>query len=190
MSDAALSARSPLEGLALPAGPRFALSEAPPAARFILRGGEAARVACGIVFGAELPSSSGAGGRRRRARGAVARARRMAPDRRRRRFRGAQRGDRVGARRDRPQPGRRLASPDRPCREPVRPRREPSTPAARSTFTSRPFRSAWRRAPSSTRPRSYCGGAPRPPSMSRSGAPSRPTSPPRLAEAARGAPEW
>src|SRR6516225_6099217 len=62
MSDAALRARSPLEGLVLPVGPRFALSEAPPAARFILRGGEAARVACGIVFGAEPPSTLGRAG--------------------------------------------------------------------------------------------------------------------------------
>jgi sarcosine oxidase, subunit gamma len=62
MSDAALSARSPVERLYLPAGPRFTLSEAPPAARFILRGGEAARVACGIVFGAEPPLSLGPAG--------------------------------------------------------------------------------------------------------------------------------
>jgi sarcosine oxidase subunit gamma len=59
MADAALGARSPLERLALPAGPRFGLSEAPPAARFILRGGEAVRVACGMVFGAEPPSRLG-----------------------------------------------------------------------------------------------------------------------------------
>jgi len=62
MSDAALSIRSPLQGLALPAGPRFALSEAPSAARFILRGGEGARVACGIAFGAEPPSRLGPAG--------------------------------------------------------------------------------------------------------------------------------
>ena len=62
MSDVALKPRSPLEGLALPAGPQFALSEAPPAARFMLRGGEPARVACGIVFGAEPPSSLGPAG--------------------------------------------------------------------------------------------------------------------------------
>jgi sarcosine oxidase, subunit gamma len=53
MPDAALALRSPLEGLVLPSSPRFALTEAPPAARFILRGGEGARVACGIAFGAE-----------------------------------------------------------------------------------------------------------------------------------------
>jgi sarcosine oxidase subunit gamma len=62
MSDVALKPRSPLEGLTLPAGPQFALSEAPPAARFILRGGEATRVACGIVFGAEPPASLGPAG--------------------------------------------------------------------------------------------------------------------------------
>jgi len=59
MSDAALEVRSPLEGLALPSGPRFTLMEGPPAARFILRGGEAVRVACGMVFGAEPPSRLG-----------------------------------------------------------------------------------------------------------------------------------
>jgi sarcosine oxidase subunit gamma len=62
MADAALEVRSPLEGLAFPAGPRFALSEAPPAARFILRGAEAVRVACGMVFGAEPPSRLGSAG--------------------------------------------------------------------------------------------------------------------------------
>jgi sarcosine oxidase subunit gamma len=62
MADAALSARSPLEGLGLPAGPRFALAEVPPVARFILRGGEAVRVACGMVFGAELPTRLGPAG--------------------------------------------------------------------------------------------------------------------------------
>ena len=68
MVDAALEVRSPLAGLALPTTPRFALAEAPPAARFILRGGEAVRVACGMVFGAELltrlgPAGEGAGRR-------------------------------------------------------------------------------------------------------------------------------
>ena len=63
MSDATLSARSPLQGLALPAGPRFTLTEAPSAARFILRGGEGARVASGIAFGAEPPYSPVRGGR-------------------------------------------------------------------------------------------------------------------------------
>jgi sarcosine oxidase, subunit gamma len=62
MADAALNPRSPLEDLALPTGPRFALAEAPPAARFILRGAEAVRVACGMVFGAEPPSRLGPAG--------------------------------------------------------------------------------------------------------------------------------
>ena len=62
MSDAALSLRSPLHGLALPAGPRFSLTEAPPAARFILRGGEGVRAACGMAFGAEPPSRLGPAG--------------------------------------------------------------------------------------------------------------------------------
>jgi sarcosine oxidase, subunit gamma len=62
MADAALNPCSPLEGLALPTGPRFALAEAPPAARFILRGAEAVRVACGMVFGAEPPSRLGPAG--------------------------------------------------------------------------------------------------------------------------------
>jgi sarcosine oxidase, subunit gamma len=62
MADAALKPRSSLEGLAFPAGPRFGLSEAPPAARFILRGAEGVRVACGMVFGAEPPSRLGSAG--------------------------------------------------------------------------------------------------------------------------------
>ena len=62
MADAALKLRSPLEGFAFPAGPRFKLAEAPPAARFILRGAEAVRVACGMVFGAEPPSRLGSAG--------------------------------------------------------------------------------------------------------------------------------
>jgi sarcosine oxidase, subunit gamma len=59
MADAALEVRSPLVGLALPTGPRFTLSEAPPAARFILRGAEPVRVACRMAFGADLPSRLG-----------------------------------------------------------------------------------------------------------------------------------
>jgi sarcosine oxidase, subunit gamma len=62
MADAAVKPRSPLSGLALPTGLRFALAEAPPAARFILRGAEAVRVACGMVFGAELPTRLGPAG--------------------------------------------------------------------------------------------------------------------------------
>jgi sarcosine oxidase subunit gamma len=38
------------------------LTEAPPAARLILRGSHAVRVACGMVFGAELPSQLGPAG--------------------------------------------------------------------------------------------------------------------------------
>src|SRR5260221_13561422 len=62
MADAAFSSRSPLEGLALSTGPRFALAEAPPAARFVLRGSEAVRVSCGMAFGADLPSRLGPSG--------------------------------------------------------------------------------------------------------------------------------
>ena len=190
MSDAALSARSPLEGLALPAGPRFALSEAPPAARFILRGGEAARVACGIVFGAEPPSRLGPAGEGAGRAALWLGPGRMAVDCGRRRRRGARRGDR-----SRCSTGPPTAwSTSRIARSALspagRPRRERSTPAARSTSTSRRFRSAWRRAPSSTRPRSYCGAAPQTTfhvEVWRSFAPYLAAS---LAEAARGAPEW
>jgi sarcosine oxidase, subunit gamma len=62
MSDVVLGLRSPIEGLALPAGPRFAMAEAPPAARFILRGGEGARLASGMAFGAEPPTRLGPAG--------------------------------------------------------------------------------------------------------------------------------
>jgi sarcosine oxidase, subunit gamma len=62
MADAALKPRSPLAGRALATGPRFTLAEAPPAARFILRGAEAVRVACGMVFGAEPPTRLGPAG--------------------------------------------------------------------------------------------------------------------------------
>ena len=62
MADAALEPRSPLEGLVLPSGPRFTLSEAPAAARLILRGAEAVRVACGMAFGVEPPSRLGPAG--------------------------------------------------------------------------------------------------------------------------------
>jgi sarcosine oxidase subunit gamma len=63
MADSAFQVRSPLEGFAFPAGPRFTLSEAAPAGRFILRGSEAVRVSCGMAFGAELPSQLGSAGR-------------------------------------------------------------------------------------------------------------------------------
>jgi sarcosine oxidase, subunit gamma len=62
MADAALKVRSPLEGFAFPVGPRFTLSEGPPAARFLLRGTEAVRVACGMAFGVEPPSRLGPAG--------------------------------------------------------------------------------------------------------------------------------
>jgi sarcosine oxidase subunit gamma len=62
MSSAALSARSPLDGVALPKGESFALMEAPAAARFILRGGEGARLATGMAFGAEPPVRLGPAG--------------------------------------------------------------------------------------------------------------------------------
>ncbi len=59
MSDAALDPRSPLNGLALPSGKNFTLTEAPPAARFIFRGPDDARAACGKAFGVELPTRPG-----------------------------------------------------------------------------------------------------------------------------------
>ena len=63
MSDALLLApHSPLEGLALPAGERFALAEAPAAARFVFRGGEAARASGTAAFGVELPHRLGLAG--------------------------------------------------------------------------------------------------------------------------------
>jgi sarcosine oxidase subunit gamma len=62
MADTTLEARSPLEGFAFPASPRFTLSEAPPAARFLLRGAEAVRVACGMAFGVEPASRLGSAG--------------------------------------------------------------------------------------------------------------------------------
>jgi sarcosine oxidase, subunit gamma len=62
MSDAALVARSPFETLALPAGERFALAEAPAAARFIFRGAGAARAACSAAFGPEAPEKLGLAG--------------------------------------------------------------------------------------------------------------------------------
>lgn len=65
MADAA-TPRSPLAG-PLPEGPRFTLAEAQPAARFILRGAEPVRVACGMAFGAEPPSRPGSAGAEKRA---------------------------------------------------------------------------------------------------------------------------
>jgi sarcosine oxidase subunit gamma len=62
MADAAPEAQSPLQAFALPMGPRFTLSEAAPATRFILRGAEPVRVACGMAFGVDLPSRLGPAG--------------------------------------------------------------------------------------------------------------------------------
>ena len=58
-----LTPRFPLDDAALPSGPRFAILDAPPADRFVFRGGEAARMACTKAFGAELPARLGAAGR-------------------------------------------------------------------------------------------------------------------------------
>ena len=66
MPDAVLVPRSPLEGLALPAGDKFALAEAPVAARFVFRGGEAARLACSATFWADLPAELGPAGEGKR----------------------------------------------------------------------------------------------------------------------------
>ena len=62
MSDGVLAAHSALEGFRLPSGGRFALEEAPAAARFVFRGPEAARAACSAAFGAELPTRLGLAG--------------------------------------------------------------------------------------------------------------------------------
>jgi sarcosine oxidase, subunit gamma len=62
MADAVLQIRSSLDGFAFPARPQFTLSEAAPPARFILRGADAVRVACGIALGVDLPSQLGAAG--------------------------------------------------------------------------------------------------------------------------------
>ena len=57
-----LAPRSPIEDLALPSGPDFAIREAAPAHRFVFRGDETARAACSAAFGAELPARLGAAG--------------------------------------------------------------------------------------------------------------------------------
>ena len=57
-----LTPRHPLDDAALPAGPWFTIADAPPAERFIFRGGEAARAACSAVFRAALPTRLGAAG--------------------------------------------------------------------------------------------------------------------------------
>ncbi len=62
MADATLAIRSPLDGFAFPASPRFTLAEAPTGARFILCGPEAVRISCGMAYGADLPSKLGPAG--------------------------------------------------------------------------------------------------------------------------------
>ncbi|MGO9490967.1 MAG: sarcosine oxidase subunit gamma [Terracidiphilus sp.] len=57
-----LTPRFPLDDATLPSGPRFAIKDAPPADRFIVRGPEAARLASSAAFGAELPAGLGAAG--------------------------------------------------------------------------------------------------------------------------------
>ncbi len=74
MADAALEVRSPLEGLVFPAGPRFTLSEAPPAARFILRGAEAGARRLRHGVRRRVAFATWLSRRERRARGFVARA--------------------------------------------------------------------------------------------------------------------
>ncbi len=59
MDDVSLSPRLPLDALALPDGPDFSLSEAPPVERFLFRGDENARAGCSRAFGVELPSRLG-----------------------------------------------------------------------------------------------------------------------------------
>lgn len=59
MSDPWLAPRFPLDEISLPSGQKFALQDAPPADRFIFRGGEDARAACSMAFGAELPQKLG-----------------------------------------------------------------------------------------------------------------------------------
>ncbi len=68
MSDASIASpwltpRFPLDDAILPSGPRFAVMDAPPADRFVVRGGEAARMACTEAFGAALPARLGPAGR-------------------------------------------------------------------------------------------------------------------------------
>ena len=58
-----LTPRFPLDDAALPSGPRFAIRDAAPADRFVVRGGEAARMASSKAFGAELPARLGPAGR-------------------------------------------------------------------------------------------------------------------------------
>lgn len=62
-ADRALERRGPLDGVDLPAGEAFALTLAPAAARFILRGDAQAAQAVAAVFGAAPPLSPGAANR-------------------------------------------------------------------------------------------------------------------------------
>jgi sarcosine oxidase, subunit gamma len=57
-----LAPRLPFDNVVLPSGPRFALADRPPAARFIFRGGDAARLACSTAFDADLPRQLGSTG--------------------------------------------------------------------------------------------------------------------------------
>ncbi|HZZ63094.1 MAG TPA: sarcosine oxidase subunit gamma family protein [Roseiarcus sp.] len=57
-----LAPRLPFDSVILPSGTRFSLSDRPPAARFIFRGGEAARLACSTAFDADLPLQLGSAG--------------------------------------------------------------------------------------------------------------------------------
>jgi sarcosine oxidase subunit gamma len=57
-----LAPRFPFDNVVLPSGPRFSLADRPPAAHFIFRGGEAARLACSTAFDADLPRHLGSAG--------------------------------------------------------------------------------------------------------------------------------
>ena len=57
-----LRPRTPLDDTPLPSGARFAIRDAPPAERFVFRGGEAAREKCSAVFQVELPVRLGPAG--------------------------------------------------------------------------------------------------------------------------------
>jgi len=62
MADPWRAPRFPLDDVSLPSEPRFALADTPPANRFLLRGSDAARAACSLAFGAELPQKPGRAG--------------------------------------------------------------------------------------------------------------------------------
>ena len=57
-----LTPRFPLDDSRPISGPHFTMSDAPPAERFVFRGGEAARAACSAVFGVALPVRLGPAG--------------------------------------------------------------------------------------------------------------------------------